>query len=47
MHYESCDYNNEERLRECTKWCQSLELGDNMIDLVYVDVVGFNLLLTH
>ena len=26
---------------------KSLELSDNMVDLVYVDVVAFNLLLTH
>ena len=35
-------YNNEERRREHIKWCQKLvELGGNIVDVVYMDEVDF------
>jgi hypothetical protein len=48
MCYELDDYNNEEHLRERIEWCQKfLELSGNMVDIVYVDEVGFYLHLTQ
>ena len=48
MCYESNDYNYEERLRERIEWCQkNLELNGNMVDVVYINKVGFILHLTH
>jgi hypothetical protein len=48
MHHELNDHYNEEHLRECIVKCQKfLELGGNMVDVVYVDEGGFNLHLTH
>ena len=44
MCYELDGYNNEEHLREHIEWCQKfLELSGNMVDIVYMDEVGFNL----
>ena len=48
MHYEPNDYTNEERLRKCIEWFQKkLDLSGNMMDVVYMDEVGFTLHLTH
>ena len=48
MRYEPYDYDNEERLRGLIEWCEKfLELGGSMVDVVYVDEVGFNLHLIH
>ena len=47
INYEPNVYNNEEHLRECIQWCQKfLELWGIMVDVVYIDEVGFNLNLT-
>ena len=36
-------YNNEEHLREHIEWCQKcLKHSGNMVDVVYMDEVGFN-----
>lgn len=48
MRYESNDYDNEECLKESIEWCQkSLEHNGNMVDVVYINEVGFNLYLTR
>lgn len=48
MCYNQERYNNEECLREHIEWCQKfLELGGSMVDVVYMDEVGFNLHLTR
>lgn len=46
MRCESYEY-NEEHLREHIEWSKKfLELGGSMVDVVYVNEVGFNLLVT-
>lgn len=42
------DYNIDEHIKECIEWCQKfLKLGGSMVDVVFVDEVGFILHLTH
>ena len=37
-------FNNEEHLTKCVEQCQrNLELGGSIIEIVYMDEVGFNL----
>jgi hypothetical protein len=48
MCYESNDYINIERLRERIECCQKkLEHSGNMVDVVYMNQVGFDLYLTR
>ena len=48
MRYEPKDYNSEECLKERIEWCQKfLELGGSLVNVVYMDEVGFNLHLTR
>ena len=47
MRYKLNNYKNEEYVRGCIERCQKfLELNGSMVDVVYVDKVGFNLHLT-
>ena len=47
LRYEPNDYNNEERLREHIEWCwKFLELSGNMVGVIHVNEVRFNLYLT-